>query len=213
MQTHPESVQEILCSGDCDRMRRFGKPMTLLSAKQMDAVTVSRTPQGVAAVVGMPPQVYDAQLPSRAGRRVLLLDDVQDPGNVGALVRTAAALGFDGVLLSEGCADPFSPKCVQSSAGTVLSLWIRRSSACSRMVDDLRGKGFRLIAADASGEPMSGPSPDVPFVLALGNEGNGLSARYIKSADQVLAIPIEKSRAESLNVAVAGGICMFLLTR
>jgi TrmH family RNA methyltransferase len=138
------------------------------------------------------------------------LEDVQDPGNVGSLIRTAVALGFSGIIMSEKCADPFSPKTIQSTAGTILSLWIRRTGDYLSLACSLKSSGYNLVATDLSGEenPSYLKESD-KLLLALGNEAAGLSEDVLKFADYKLKIPI-KDKAESLNVAACGAICMYL---
>jgi len=207
----PESIREILVD---DRPHHLGElpiAVSRVSAKTLQTIAAAQNPQGVLGVVHLPPETYSDSLPANAGRRVLLLEDVQDPGNIGTLVRGAAALGFDGVLMSEKCADPFSPKSVQASAGSVLSVWIRRSALWFAMARALKQSSFALIAADVSGKPLGRSVVKAPLVLLLGNEGRGLSAPSLRLADRVVRIPIEQSRAQSLNVASAGAVCMYVL--
>jgi TrmH family RNA methyltransferase len=180
-----------------------------LSSSQFRSAVNSKNPQGIAAVVAIPQHSFSAKLPENPGSRILLFDDIQDPGNTGSLIRTGVALGFDGVLMTEKCADPFSPKCVQASAGTVLSLWVRRCCKCEDMVKQLVVSGYSLIAADMQGIPPLSTKVNPPLILALGNEGNGISEKFRKMASLSVCIPIAKNRAESLNVAAAGAICMY----
>ena len=177
----------------------------------MDSICSTRTPQGILAVVRLPLETYSDELPEEAGARILLLEDVQDPGNVGTLIRTAAAFGFSGVILTIGCADPMAPKCVQSSAGAVLSLWLRRTAHCLDLVRDLRLRGYCLVAADLDGEEDTSVFRTRDgLVLALGNEGGGLSNALLDMASHRFRIATERRRAESLNVAACGAICMYL---
>jgi TrmH family RNA methyltransferase len=163
------------------------------------------------AVVRLPLDTYSDSLPEITGDKILLLEDVQDPGNTGTLIRTAAAFGFAGVIMTEGCADPFSPKVVQASAGSVLSLWLRRTVGAPGLVSNLKESGFVLAAADVNG--TDGPallSGRDKLVLALGNEAAGLSGEIMSLADCRIVIPTDRDKAESLNVAVCGAILMFL---
>jgi TrmH family RNA methyltransferase len=154
---------------------------------------------------------YSDQLPGNIGSKILLLEDVQDPGNVGTLIRTAVAFAFSGVILTEKCADPLSPKCVQSTAGTVLSLWIRRTSHYLELAEELKYNGYSLVAADLNGEE----DPSVlqyqnKLLLALGNEASGLSRSILKASNYRLRIPTIRENVESLNVAACGAICIYL---
>jgi TrmH family RNA methyltransferase len=158
--------------------------------------------------------VYSDILPESPGPRVLFLEDIQDPGNVGTLIRTAAAFDFSGVILTEKSADPFSPKCVQSTAGSVLSLWLRRTKDCLGMVKELKEQGYFLLAADLNGkEDTTIFTGRHKLVLALGNEASGLSDEVLKMADYRLRLPTVREKAESLNVAACGAILMYLASR
>ena len=141
---------------------------------------------------------------------MLLLEDVQDPGNVGALIRTAAAFEFQGVILSHKCADPYGPKCVQASAGSLLSLWLRRTAAYAKLAKDLQERGYTLAAATlVAGDDLAVLERE-KLVLALGNEAGGLSPAITGAADRCVSIPMARSRVESLNVAASGAILMYL---
>ena len=207
---HPGEVSEILFTTELPPgYNSFANRR--VTDSQLRSICCSQTPQGTAAVVRMPGDIYSDNLPGRTGNRILLLEDIQDPGNAGTLIRTAAAFGYSGVILTEKCADPFSPKCVQSTAGAILSLWIRRTPGYLKMIEGLKRNGYQLVAADLEGD--EDPSPlqgKTKLLLALGNEASGLSAAVLKAADNRIKIPIGRDSAESLNVAACGAICMYL---
>lgn len=163
------------------------------------------------ALVRLPFEVYSHNLPDHTGNKVLLLEDIQDPGNVCTLIRTAAAFDFSGVILTEKCADPFSPKCVQSTAGSVLSVWIRRTPRYFELVEMLIKKGYILLTADLGGsdDPSILESLD-KLLLGLGNEASGISEPLRNVSHYLLKIPIIREKAESLNVGVCGAICIYL---
>ncbi len=191
-----------------------GYPARHVTESQFQSICHSKTPQGPMAVVRMPPDVHSDRLPDDTGGRVLLLEDVQDPGNVGTLIRTAAALDFCGVLLSTKCADPFSPKCVQSTAGSVLSLWLRRTGRYLDLWRSLQRAGYTTAAADLSGDhSVAALCHRDRIALALGNEASGLSSDILGSCDCRVKVPVNRDKAESLNVAACGAICMFLISR
>jgi TrmH family RNA methyltransferase len=178
---------------------------------QLRSICSTQTPQSIAAVMRLPDETYSDQVPHDPGVKILLLEDVQDPGNVGTLVRTAVSFGFSGLILSDKCADPFSPKCVQSTAGTTLSLWIRRTAGYLELAAKLKNAGYILVATDLSGiEDFSPLRQSDKLILALGNEASGLSKSILQLSDHRLRIPINSDRAESLNVAACGAICLFL---
>lgn len=147
--------------------------------------------------------------PSRA-LRVLVLDAVQDPGNVGTLIRSAVAFSFDVVVALDGTADPWSSKAVRASAGTAFRLAVVRASAD----DALRlmlGADLPILVASAEGLAGVEP-PRGGFALVVGNEGAGVREAVRRAASQTVAVPMT-GPAESLNVGIAGSILMSDLTK
>ncbi len=208
--SHPNEIIEILTTTEplpvyCDY------PVRLVTESQSRSICLTRTPQGAMAIVRLPAAICSDSLPEDVGDKILLLEDIQDPGNVGTLIRTAAAFDYSGVIMTEKCADPLSPKCVQATAGTVLSVWLRRTTRYLELAAALRKSGYTLIAADLNGpaEP-SILNQQSKLLLALGNEAAGLSRALLDIADYRLRIPTIREKAESLNVAACGAICMYL---
>jgi TrmH family RNA methyltransferase len=210
MNSHPENVLEILCV----KGRQFGNRscrVRFLTEKQFRSISHAKTPQGIMAVVNIKKEIYSDNLPDEVGNKILLIEDVQDPGNVGSLIRTAAAFDFQGVLMTEKCADLFSPKSVQASAGSLLAPWVRRSSRYLDMVRILKEYGYSLIAMDLNGkENLSVLKIDKPLVLILGSEASGISRPLLELSMYRVKIPIYQGNIESINVAACGAICMFL---
>ena len=176
----------------------------------MDALSTAGTPQSLCAVAKTP----DLALPDAFSGTVLLLEDVQDPGNVGTMIRTAAAFGFDGVLLLGGCADPWGPKAVRASMGAVFRLPVWEREDAEETLRELQEAGLPLYAAALREDavPAGGQSFPPELVLAIGNEGHGLSRRVLDLADTVLRIPMEPG-AESLNAAAAAAVLMWEVYR
>jgi TrmH family RNA methyltransferase len=211
----PASIQELLYQEDDNVPRSdLAYPVRWLTPQQFKSVCLSRNPSGPLAVVALPKEYESASLPADRGDRILICEDIQDPGNIGTLIRTAAGLDFSGVVLNDKCADPFGPKAVQASAGAILSLRLRRMPDLSRCIKGLVNTGFSCIAADLRGaqsiEDLRRPGR---FALVLGNEGNGLSQETLSLATHVVKISINPRKAESLNVAASGAICMYALTK
>jgi TrmH family RNA methyltransferase len=211
--SQPEKIIEIVSTEEPDIIyHRY--PRRVITESQFKYICHTRTPQGIMAVVSIPVDTYSDVLPDNVGDKILLLEDIQDPGNVGTLIRTAAAFDFSGVILTEGCADPFSPKCVQAAVGTVLSLWLRRTSGYLELSEDLRDSGYNLFAAELTGN--IGPSilrDRQKLLLALGNEAAGLSKALLDISDYRIRISTVRTKAESLNAAVCGAILMYLSSR
>jgi TrmH family RNA methyltransferase len=210
MSASPREIIEVV-SVEAPPPEMLRYPLRTVTESQFDFISNTRTPQGILAVVRLPADTYTDSLPHGPGERLLLLEDVQDPGNTGTLIRTAAALGFSGAVLTENSADPFSPKCVQATAGAVLSVWLRRTPRYLKMVTELKDRGYTLVAADlAGGDGPSALNGLGRTVLALGNEAAGLSRKLLELADYRVRLPVARQKAESLNVATSGAILMYL---
>jgi TrmH family RNA methyltransferase len=210
---HPDQILEIIATNELpQRYRNYS--IRSLTKSQFRSISTSKTPQGTMALVRLPVDLYSHRLPEQRGNKILLLEDIQDPGNVGTLIRTAGAFGFSGIIFTERCADPLSPKCVQSSAGSALSVWMRKTSRYLDLTEALKEDGFTLVAADLNG--MHDPSVLTrcdKLLLCLGNEASGISAQLKDISHHRLKIPIVREKAESLNVAVCGAILMYLCSR
>ena len=185
---------------------RASIPAYQLPAHVFDAVCDTRTPQGIAAVLRPDPR-------PAAGPYLLALDGVQDPGNVGTILRTADAAGFDGVLLSSECADCFSPKVLRATMGSIFHMELSFPASLPEALSALREKGYEILSSQLDGDPFYGRAPiPAPWVLVIGNEGRGISAPVKALATRRLRLPM-RGGAESLNAAVAAGILMYDLLR
>ncbi|KXT96465.1 TrmH family RNA methyltransferase [Streptococcus oralis] len=168
----------------------------------------TQTPQGIVAVI----QKEEVGLPDLHQGKFLFLEDVQDPGNVGTMIRTADAAGFTGVIVSDKSADIYSLKTLRSMQGSHFHLPIYRMPLAS-FVEEAKKSDLPILATTLSRESKDYRelSSLENFVLVMGNEGQGISSVMAESADQLVHIGM-KGRAESLNVAVAAGILMFYLS-
>jgi RNA methyltransferase, TrmH family len=168
------------------------------TSEVFDALAETKSPQNVIGLFERP-RTSLPDLFVRETSIVIALDGVQDPGNVGTIVRLAAAFDANGVVLLHGCADAFSPKAIRASAGAILTVPV-----VSCPVDDLVARGWPIIAADARGEIADPPAQHA--VLAFGSEGSGLSPALANAA-RTIAVAMSP-RIESLNVAACAAILM-----
>ncbi|HEV7921728.1 MAG TPA: RNA methyltransferase [Thermoanaerobaculia bacterium] len=176
----------------------IGERELAFAPELFDALSGTKNSQGVIGLFQRP-RSSAAALLARRDSIVVALDAVQDPGNVGTIVRLAAAFDAAGVLLLPGCADPFGPKAIRASAGAILTVPVAPVTAV-----ELVESGIPLFAADASGSPA--PPPAHGAVLIFGNEGAGISPELLKAATP-LAIATSR-RVESLNVAASAAILL-----
>jgi TrmH family RNA methyltransferase len=186
---------------------------TVLLPDQLFSSTVpSETPQGVAALVR--PKTFNLKevlAKSQAGP-LLAIAGVQDPGNLGTILRSGEAFGAGGVLLGEGTVCPFNSKVVRASAGSVFRLPILRTKL-PEMLLQLRAQGLRLIATSShKGTPLPHTTLTGPLAIFIGSEGAGLSRDLLAEMDEVVAIP-HSPQVESLNAGVAASIVLYEAAR
>ena len=168
-------------------------------------------PQGVLCVC-TEPGLDLAQLLNPAPSTVLLLDGLQDPGNMGTLIRAARAFGVDAVIVLDGSVDPWNAKAVRAAAGTSFHMHIARARWAEAR-PWLEEQCIEILAADAAGDDVRSFQPVGSWALAVGNEGAGLRADLAAASAKSIAIPMPGG-AESLNAGVAGSILLYsLLTR
>lgn len=207
-------VTDVLLSGP-----RAEALITLLAARGAECVTVTEAeflsaagtdnPQGVLAIAEVPERSLESLAPADLAR-VLVLDAIQDPGNVGALIRTAAALGARTVVALPGTADPWNSKVVRAAGGH-FHLAVTHADL-SELINMLAAANVPLWGADAGGRPVTELRAPGTFALAMGNEGAGLSAGVRLAAAELVALPMSPG-VESLNVAVAAGVLLYALGR
>lgn len=175
----------------------------LVTESVMQKISGVVTPEGWGAEVWMP-----SVSGSFRGSFVLAIDAVQDPGNVGALLRSALALGWEDVYLLPGCADPFQDKAIRAAKGAQFRLSLKKGDFATLCRWAYEEK-IPLFVADLRGVSPRAIRPENPKVLVLGNEGHGPSVA-VKAACQAVTIPMHPGM-ESLNVAAAGAILLYAL--
>lgn len=181
--------------------------VTVVTPEILELLADSKTPQGIVAEIALEP----AQVPQQLQGRYLYLEDVQDPGNVGTMIRTADAAGFDGVILSKASADIYSLKVLRSMQGSHfhLPIWKMDRAELFERASKSNTPVLATTLSKSSIDYRQLPQMD-QFILVMGNEGQGISSEMAAQADQLVHITMP-GLAESLNVAVAAGILMFYL--
>ncbi len=190
--------------------RNQGIQTYLLPESVMNALSDAKTPQGVIAVCKLP---APEPLKSSDNEILVALDDVQDPGNVGTILRTLDAAGFAGLVLTRGSADPFSPKALRASMGAVFRIPIYISDFLPDTLSGLRSEGCEIMAGALHGEPFYSRGSDAKKIcVVIGNEGAGISPGVLACATKRVTLPM-RGGAESLNAAVACAIILYDLIR
>jgi TrmH family RNA methyltransferase len=185
------------------------------------AMSDTVSPQGVVAVCRSISLPLDDVLAARP-RTIAVLANVRDPGNAGTVIRAADASGTGAVVFTSASVDPFNPKCVRSTTGSVFHVDLCVDADLSDLLTTVRRAGYRVLAADGRGDldlddltdladtatgPLTGP-----VVWLFGNEAWGLADEHRRLADDVVRVPIH-GRAESLNLAMAATVCLYASAR
>ena len=181
---------------------------TLVAPHVAEKLAGTKSSQGVFALLQTPAPPTHLR---HSARRLLALEGVQDPGNVGTLLRSAAAFGFDGVLLGPGCAAPFAPKTLRASMGAAGRLPVLVVSDLPAALTALRGRGVTCLAAALyHSRPLDEVGTDFPggVCLVIGSEGQGLTDAAVAACDAAVRIPMTEL-VESLNAGVAGSVLLW----
>lgn len=179
---------------------------TIVADEISEDIADTETTQGIFAIVQMPSKK------EMTHSKVLLLDEVQDPGNVGTMIRSADAAGFTQVICGKGTVDPYNPKVLRSGQGSHFHLDIQLADL-NEAILELQKQGITVYGTDLSKDSIDYKTESSQDKLAImvGNEGNGVKKHLLELVDRTLHIPI-KGLAESLNVAIAASILMFHLS-
>lgn len=195
------------------RCARSGAQVITVPASLLGAMTPVRQPSGVVALARMQPAPTADVLRARAPQLVLILDRVQDPGNVGAIVRVAEGCGASGVIVGPGTADPFGWKALRGSMGSAFRMPVAVASTLPDAMAQARGAGLRLFAtAPRGGTPLGQAALAPPCAILLGGEGAGLAQPVIDAADDTLTIAM-RPPVESLNVSIAAALVLYEASR
>lgn len=187
-----------------------GVEVTRATRMELEAIADATAVQGVVAAGVIPPH-GPADLPAELGQPVLVADGIQDPGNLGTLLRTLAAVGGRAAILCKGTVDAWNPKTLRGAAGATFGLAIAAGVEPAAAADLLAERGVAIVALRAGAPSLfEARLPDGPLALAVGNEGAGLSPVMEARAALVLGLPMAQG-VESLSAAVAGSVAMVAL--
>ncbi|MGI6161547.1 MAG: TrmH family RNA methyltransferase [Christensenellales bacterium] len=183
----------------------LGADVAAVDAAIMQTISDAKQSQGIAALIRLPNQ---DNLVECDGGLVVALERVQDPGNVGAIIRSADAFGAAAIALSSDCADHMSPKAIRASAGSVFHLHVYVADDFPKYIRNMKDKGFLIAAGHLSGEEQTPVADNT--VLVIGNEGSGISSAVMEASDVLWRLPM-KGKAESLNAAAAAAVMLYAL--
>jgi TrmH family RNA methyltransferase len=177
-----------------------------------NSIVPSDAPQGVAALLKLPAFSAAHIIERSSGGLIVVAAGLQDPGNLGTILRSAEAFGAGGVFLTEGTVSPYNSKVLRGSAGSIFRLPLLKTSS-AELIPLLRARGVRLLATSShQGTPLPQTSWTLPLAIFIGNEGAGLSRELMRQMDETLAIP-QTAQVESLNAGVAASIVLYEAAR
>lgn len=190
-----------------EKLEQMGAEGYSISSDKLASAADTKTPQGILCLIKTPqPKPLEVN-------RIVVLDGLQDPGNCGTIWRTADAAGFEGMLFGEGSADPFSPKVVRSTMGSIFRVPCERSASLGQRLAQLRKEGYAIVVSSLQGGPFFEREELGPKVaLAIGSEARGICEAVRQQATHEYKLPM-LGGAESLNAAVAAGIMMYDFVR
>lgn len=181
----------------------------LITPELLKKISDTEHPQGVLCIAAMPPE----RIPEPENPLYLLLENIQDPGNLGTMIRTAEAAGCDGVIMSRGTVDLYNPKTVRSTMSSIFRMPCLRTDDFQNLIERLKERGVSVFAAHLDGKRnYDQVSYTGGTAFLIGNEGNGLTASAAAAASQKILIPM-RGEIESLNAAMAAGILLFEAAR
>lgn len=190
----------------------WGKKLCILSDTVFAHVSDTKTPQGILTVMRQMEYTLDEIL-SRANPLLIVLDNLQDPGNLGTILRAGEAAGVTGVILSRDCVDIYNPKVIRSTMGSIYRMPFLYVDELLPVLNRLKNKGIQSFAAHLDGRnSYDHESYNGGTAFLIGNEGNGLRTEVAEAADVYVKIPM-CGEVESLNAAVAASVLMFEAAR
>lgn len=214
-----ERIEKVYVSesfiSDKDNMELVGGlSYETVSDRVFETMSDTQTPQGILALVRMS-GITDKELLEKADKNAffVVLENLQDPGNLGTIIRTAEGAGAAGVIMSQDTVDIYNPKVIRSTMGSLFRVPFAYTKNLSETMELFKAKGYEIFAAHLDGQKLHYECDfKGPFAMLIGNEGNGLTDNITKSATTLLKIPME-GRLESLNASVSAAVIMYEAVR
>lgn len=204
-------VSESFLAEEKNRQRIQDYSYEVVSDTVFSRISETKTPQGILCLVQMPEYGLEELL--RQSPHLLILENIQDPGNLGTMIRAGEGAGVTGVIMDRTTVDMFNPKTIRSTMGSLFRVPFYVAADLQETLSELKERGIALYAACLDGERLyDEPNYTSPCGFLIGNEANGLSDRTAALADVRISIPME-GQVESLNAAVASALLMYEASR
>lgn len=194
-----------------EKVKGLKVPVYTVRDKIFKDISDTENPQGIMAVVKMTASSLEEIL--RKGSLIIVMDAIQDPGNMGTIIRTADAAGVTGIIVSKGCVDTYNPKVLRSTMGSIFHVNIHNTEDLSETINKIKERGITVLAAHLQGEAnYFEQDMKRDCAIIIGNEANGISDDAAQQADVLVKIPMP-GKSESLNASVAAGLLMYEAVR
>lgn len=214
-----QMIQPLLDTNNQDIISAFIKKCYRIEAELFVSIAAAKNPQGLICVIQKPRLFSCAEWFAKNKNceqmKIALLDQVNDPGNLGTIIRTADAFHYDALILKNGSVDPYNPKVLRSTMGSLFALDLLEVIDYSELKQCVKQADLRLLLSDLGGTPLPDfrfPKKQNGFIICIGNEAHGISPELAELADEKLTIPMS-GNAESLNAAIAFAIIAYELER
>lgn len=186
-----------------------GDKLFIVKDSIFEGMCDTKTPQGILTVVEMKETSFDELFESDKAPFIMILESIQDPGNLGTIIRTAEGAGVTGIIINDTTVDLYNPKTIRSTMGSLYRMKIYESKNLKETVAELKKRGIKTYAAHLKGKEFYyEKSYKGPVAFMIGNEGNGLTDELSDMADTYIKIPMEGS-VESLNAGIAASVLMY----
>jgi len=187
----------------------FDCPVYTFAPKLFSEIAETVSPQGVIAICRMEKKKL-SDITDAGKNCVVMCEVLQDPGNIGTIIRTAHAADCGGVVLTKGCCDLYNSKVVRSTMSSMFSIPVVQGQESSEVIEYFKSQGYRIVAGALTDDAVDFYSADLSgkVLIIIGNEGNGVEEKTLKLCDKVVKIPM-RSDAESLNASVAGSVMIY----
>lgn len=212
------NIKTIVVCDDCEKNRTLDKKLLYeiarfnciyVTEKIFNLLTDVANPQGILAVVEKNNNIQEINFDQDL---ILILDNVQDPGNLGTIMRTADSVNLKQIIVSKGCGDVYNPKVVRSTMGAIFRVNVLEKENLEAVINEIKNKGFKTIATDLATEFSVYDEKYQKCAVVIGNEANGVSQEILNIVDKKIKIPM-LGKTESLNASVATGIILYEYVR
>ncbi len=202
-----QSLIKVYATGEYIKAHPMAGDVEEVSENVMGQMTDTKTPQGVVAIAKMPSYTLESILERDEGI-LLLLENLQDPGNLGTILRTAEGAGVSGIIMSKETVDIFNPKVTRATMGSIFRVPFLYVDNLSDVLPKLRENGYMSFAAHLQGKDIYEEDFRGKCAFFIGNEGNGLTDELTSQAEKKIKIPM-RGKVESLNAAIAASLLMY----